>query len=131
MPIAPTPSPERVEAGSAWLLFGETAKVLRKGGDRSERDRLLNNAYRGLQAYDLDPGSVRGLHGLHRTTHDAVDDAFERTAPGVPRDQAFEALVARMRAVVTGEGGAPDDVERIARFCERVRENLDRPVAAS
>lgn len=135
MPIAPVPSPEEEEAGRAWLLFGETARALRDGRERSERDRLLNNVYRGLQAYEAEPDELAGAYGLRRsmrrTTQQAVDEAFEHTAPGVPRALALEALVARMRAVVTGEGGRPDDVDSLAGFFERVRENLDRPVSTA
>lgn len=127
MPIAPTPSAEQAEASAAWLLFGEAAKALRDGRDVPERDRLLENAYRGLQAYRPEGGRLIGAFGLHRTTHEAVDAAFERTAPGVPREQALEALVGRMRAVVTGEGDA--EVGHLSRFFECAREALDRPVS--
>jgi len=130
MPIAPTPSAEDSQAGSAWLLFGEAAKALREGQDVLERDRLLNNAYRGLQAYDPALGDLEGMSGLYRPTREAIAAAFEQTSPGVPRAHALEKLIERMRAVVMGEGGAADDVDHLARFFECARESLDQSVSS-
>lgn len=123
MPIAPTPSPEASEASAAWLLFGETARALRTGADSATRKRLLNNAHRGLMRFETDGTGGDGVLGMHRTTHDAVDAAFEMAYPGLGREQAREALVGRMRAIVSGDGA---DAEAVAAFFAHARDILDR-----
>ena len=118
--LAPERSPEGREAMALWLLAGEAAKVLRAPFDHEERERLLDNAYSALQAYD--PTGGRRMPALHRTSQDAFESAFAACWPCLGREEAVAGLVERMRAVAhpaDGVEAAPD--AEAAAFFEAVR----------
>lgn len=124
MPLMPTPSPEDEEAGSAWLLATEAARHLRDPSRRGNREVVLNNAFRALQAHDV-TGEGLGFTGFHPTTHKAFEAAFEQSYPGMMRDRARVILCQRLREVAyPSEGVEARPDEQAAAFFERVAAEL-------
>ncbi len=117
--LLPERSPEDAEAMRLWLLAGESAKVLRDPSDRDRRERLLNNAYIALQAYEAD--------SLHRTSREAFEGALADCWPSLGRPEAVAVVTERLRAVAyPGDGVASVPDEEAAAFFERVRDGADR-----
>lgn len=101
--LMPIPDPAREEAGRAWLLARTASEVLREPGDAEYRRTVLENAFRLMQAYEVEDLS---FGSIHPPTANAIRDSLSESFPGIAPATAVEGLVVSLRSAAYPVEGA-------------------------